>query len=498
MKKVKEGIKDGESEDYVEGNARFLRWLIDQQLEERIQGFPVVCVKESCELTYKKPLLMPHGLWSKETGDYVDLFPSPYIMHDRYSDVFEETHWQFLEERGFIYKDVLCQENVETLDDPQVEGSLSEEEEHKISPAVAVSQIAFLEGHDGLLDTVRRSKSKARRFLEFILKYVIKTDRSWEQLNEVDCSCKRKHRVYPTWMTLLKTREWVPVGKSKEDKPSPQNVAALLDEELKRTILDDSDCAKFLLKLGIGVSDLLRIGVAEEKRFELNQLSARIYGSSDPMILESISVILDNADIRESVIMQREEKEKVSRNQTVGRTVESLLKEALSQAGIQVKRTGVGSDYEVESDFIEDGQEQILEACRYLIEVKSTSGDHVRMTLPQGKKAVGIGDVNKYVLCVAKILPGEINEMSVRNNSKFVIGIGTLLRDKVNDATELKKLEKELSPSSTGDVELEIVGSGIRFKIGNRVWQERGIAFDEFVERIKSDSWTATDASGVC
>jgi hypothetical protein len=253
-----------------------------------------------------------------------------------------------------------------------------------------------------------------------------------------------------------------------------------------------------LLKLGIGVSDLLRIGVAEEKRFELDQLSARIYGSSDPMILESISVILDNADIRESVIMQREEKEKVSRNQTVGRTVESLLKEALSQAGIQVKRTGVGSDYEVESDFIEDGQEQILEACRYLIEVKSTSGDHVRMTLPQGKKAVGIGDVNKYVLCVAKILPGEINEMSVRNNSKFVIGIGTLLRDKVNDATELKKLEKELSPSSTGDVELEIVGSGIRFKIGNRVWQERGIAFDEFVERIKSDSWTATDASGVC
>lgn len=481
LKKVKEHLNDNDGENYIEGNAQLLRWFIER-CEKKIQGFPVVCVTGSHELTNKEPsLLKPCRLWDDEVSDFVDLFPDAYIMHDEYAKILEEGHWRFLEEKCFVYPKLFDNETVDTLKQHMVEGDLSEDNEHTLTPAVPISQIVRL---DEIINTVRRSQKQARKFLEFILKYIIKIDRSWQHLKEVNCSCGKVHRIYPEWMNLLKTREWVPVGKSKEDKPTPENIAKILNEGLKKTILSNPDCGNFLLKIGIGVSDLLRFSIPEERRFPLDQLSARLYGSSDGVI-EGITAILDDPDLGKHVLDKKQEKEKTHRNQRVGKMVEELVKKELEGVGITVERTGVGSDYEIENDFIEGDQEQILKMGHYLVEIKSTSGDHVRMTIPQGEKAVSLEDKDKYVVCIVEVPCDNIDEAVVRDNSRFVFGIGEFLKDKVENAKNLKKMEKELGPRKTEDVEIQIEGSKIRFKLGKQIWEKHGLTFGEFVKRIR-------------
>ena len=100
----------------------------------------------------------------------------------------------------------------------------------------------------------------------------------------------------------------MPVGRGKEDRPSAENIAALLDDDLKQTILGDQKCAEFLLKMGIGVSDLLRFNVPVEQRSQLDRLSARIYASPDASTLESIETVLDYPEIRDTVLRKKQEK----------------------------------------------------------------------------------------------------------------------------------------------------------------------------------------------
>jgi len=51
--------------------------------------------------------------------------------------------------------------------------------------------------------------------------------------------------------------------------------------------------------------------VPEEKRFQLDQLSARIYGSADALTMESIEAVLDNPDIKQAVLDKKHEKKKL-------------------------------------------------------------------------------------------------------------------------------------------------------------------------------------------
>ena len=55
----------------------------------------------------------------------------------------------------------------------------------------------------------------------------------------------------------------------------------------------------------------------------------------------------------------RDRRDKIRRSQSIGAAVEQLLKRLLESHGLHVARTGIGSDFEVESDFVE-GDTEIL------------------------------------------------------------------------------------------------------------------------------------------
>ena len=178
-------------------------------------------------------------------------------------------------------------------------------------------------------------------------------------------------------------------------------------------------------------------------------------------------------------------REQVRRNQHVGSLVENLLKSVLEKEGFKVERTGTGSDFVIEYDFVIDNMETIFEVKKeekicYYIEVKATSQDFARMTLTQAKEARDKSD--KYILCVVKLNGLELDEENIKNAVKFVIDIGQKIQDKVGKAEDLKDEQEKIAVR--GDIEIEISEGPIRFKINKRVW-EHSKTFEQFLEFIR-------------
>ena len=80
---------------------------------------------------------------------------------------------------------------------------------------------------------------------------------------------------------------------------------------------------------------------------------------------------------------------------------------------------------------------------------------------------------------------GTVNEQIVRDNARFVFGVGPMVEAKVNAAKGLKDLEDKLSPDGGGAVEIDIVESSVKLLIREQVWIGHGVSFQEFVEKVK-------------
>lgn len=483
LKKVGEHAREKKSA-YHAANARLLRWLIGHGRAERIDGYPVWAAEGNTVLRKGSAMLLPSLLWDEAARPFTDVFDVGRRLHDAYRDVLDEPHWTTLEGLNVLKRGLFTSDSIETVESMHAEDTLSEESEHKSTVATGLAQIIFLKGDEGVLADLRKSKAKARRFLEFLLRYVIKAERSWVNGIATKCSCGATHTLRPGWLALVRNNGWVPAGKGRGERPAAANVASLLDEELKQHILSDADSARFLLKLDIGLADLLRVGVPESKRFQLDQLSAKIYDSEEATI-ESVEIVLTDRSIRDLVLEKKREKEIVERNQNVGKLIEDLLRKELEAESVTVRRRPVGSDFEVESDFVDGGQEQLLDVGRYILEVKATSTAFVRMTLRQGIESCKAEHAHRYALCVVPLTQTPMDEAAVRANARFVVGIGAHLKEKVKAAGELKTLEQTISPSSAGAVAIDLVQSQVKLRISSSVW-EGTRTFEQFVELLKA------------
>ena len=162
----------------------------------------------------------------------------------------------------------------------------------------------------------------------------------------------------------------------------------------------------------------------------------------------------------------------------------SLLREELKGRGLTVTPTGIGSDFEVESDFVEKEQEIGLELSgghrTTLIEVKSTRIDKVKMTPTQAKRAREHGD--GFALCVVPLGEDTPTAETIREGLRVVFGIGTHLElalsnyESMQDAADDARKER-------GGIALEIHEGQVRFQIGRSVWQD-GLPFGQAVDRF--------------
>lgn len=487
--------KKSTSNDYLEGNRIFLKWLIDKSAIDNLPGFPLHSLKKGHFILLKEDKdrpLSPCELWPESARSYVDLFPEESVISSEYFGTINQVQsWRLLSDSNLVRLSPIFSEP-ETL--PQIdldelavgEGTLGERDDHESSQPVTVSKIAFLDKDSEMLGSSRSSREKARRILSFVLNSVLQVDNMWSSEEEIDCRCGHKHKVRPAlWLSSLKRKQWVPVRRGKSEKPSVKTLLVLFDEEpLLLSKCREEGPNKFLDMLGVSFGELMINLVAKDNdqtRLELSSAMGSLYStfSTDPKKLTKVALLAekDVGVFVEELEHRLEIKQQVQDNQTAGRLVEALLRSTLeNEKSLGIKlvatETGVGSDFAVH---LEKSEKRIV------VEVKSTVQDHAKMTLVQAKEARDQAD--NHTLAVFKRTTDSPTESDIKNTARFVTNIGSLVGAKVSEAEAFEA--NQFVTATPGDIQVEITESPIGIRIYEKVWNG-GKSYDEFLDYVKA------------
>ena len=260
-------------------------------------------------------------------------------------------------------------------------------------------------------------------------------------------------------------------------------------------LLSGPEGEQLLEALGISRADLALRLVAggEDERLTLIQSMQDLAAAAGEIdrVRELAAEIREHPEIIDSIEERKNRRSKIQRNQQIGRLVEHLLQQELEACGLTVRRTGIGSDFEVESDFVEDEEEIGLELAgaggSTLIEVKSTRVDQVKMTPAQARRACSLHD--RFALCVVPLDGGVPTGETVREQLRVVFNVGAHLESTVADYETLEQLTDD-ARQPHGAVALEIVEGEVRFRIGSAIWG-RALTFEQAVEQFRKGKLTA-------
>ena len=485
-------------------------WMVGKHHLERLDGFPVptvhavgdgvavLCLELKCEVR-ERPLA-PVVVWPESAQRFSSLFPKQKILVEAFATGRKADEWRPLVGHGLVNTSPLLEAErvVEAfLPDeplPEVDGADS----HKSTEEVEVSDLAFLNEQDiGLIATVRKSRRRATDFIRFLLEFVTEMDtRAFEKIR-VGCECEQEHRTYRgAWLAPLVGRRWVPLdaGGRRATGASAASLANLLTQAPDVVERLCGEAGEGLMSaLRISRADLALRAVAGDERTRvaliqaMGDLAEAAHGDLG-RVRELATEIREHPEIIESIEEQRVRRGKIQRNQDIGRLVEELLRAELEARGLAVRRTGRGSDFEVECDYVEEGEEVWLElveeGARTLIEVKSTRVDHVRMTPVQVEEACQVGE--RFALCVVEVDEDRPTGAVVRESCRVVFGIGRHLAPALAGYERLQEAGAA-ARRGYGAVALEIGDGQARFGIGGSIWRA-GLTFEQACERLGGGS----------
>ena len=373
---------------------------------------------------------------------------------------------------------------------PETDGT----ESHKSTQKVQVSDVAFLNEPDiGLINTARKSKKRATEFIRFLVEFVTATDELAFEEASVDCECEQEHKIYrAAWLVPLCRRRWVPLDSSgrRAARASAESLAGLLtDSPDIAERLSGERGEKLMRALGISRADLALRVVADDETtrvaliHSMQDLTEAAAGDID-RVRELVTEIREHPEIIESIKEQKGRRKKIQRNHDVGRLVEDLLRQELEGRGLTVRRTGRGSDFEVESDYVENDEEVWLELvdshATTVIEVKSTRIDQVKMTPLQVESACSLD--NGFALCVVPLDDDAPTGDTVREQCRVAFGIGAHLRSALAHYESLQKAA-DAARRPHGAIELEIMEGQVRFRIGRGIWGD-ALTFEQACDRF--------------
>ena len=370
------------------------------------------------------------------------------------------------------------------------EALADDDEEHVSTDPVNVVDVAyFVKDRIGIMARVPDSPRRAVLLWRFLTEYMIPRDLDSIEANEANCECGEMHSYYPAaWLKPLVRNKWVPLrGKKHGGRPTAQSLAKLLsDERPSGTGVGQNDNAMRLLNaLGVTQLELTMASIADsdEKKRLLDADLARILTSTEGDLAPVNRFVEDmrsDDGLLEHLEERRERLRSIHRNQKLGAIVECLVKESLETEGFGVRRTGIGSDYEIEHDALDEasGEELGIELAgddgrTWLVEIKATQGHEVRMTPAQAKTAIKRGD--QFLLCVVPVdvESADIDVDRVRVAMRFVAGIGQDLGAVCDDLDDVeKKRQAATENESAQGVRLEILRGKARICVEEALWRD--------------------------
>ena len=496
LKKLQERAEKKPDDDFANASVRLFTWLVGRKDWGRLHGFPVFAKEndsdkrrvfrlELSEEDDNQPLA-PIGIWSEDLQPFSDLFPQRHILADDFFEAVPNSNvWRILDGKGFIRADVIIKKGVDFdkffPDEPLPEG------EHKTVDPVTVTDIAFLTKKDiGIIDRVRGSRPLAQKFWCFLTEWVVMYDSEGLEVKEAVCECaeEQKHRYFHAkWLVPLVERKWVPLEDGRRDKATAQSLARLLQDSKWDPNSLNANTAPLKLLEAIGVTrfDLMRelVSKSDEDRAEMNnQLTYLITatGGDFSHVRKFVEDLQDDEELPEILKKRREDRQMVRKNQHLGQCVEDLVKESLEDEGFTVERTGTGSDYEIELE--QEGQS-------WLVEVKSTQGQEVRMTDTQAETAAQ--KENRFLLCVVPVESSQPELDEVRDKMRFVANIGSRVEPLCNDLDEFKNLRDEITDDNVSGVQLVVEAGTARVRVASSVWEKDGFQLEHLAERLKEE-----------
>ena len=498
IEKLQECEKSDDS--FAEASVNLFAWIVNQRDWNLLRDFPAFAqdggtgerkpIKLKLDTENDDLLLAPVRAWTNDLQTYSELFPWQYILADAFFEAVSSDIWQELDEQGFLKKNVIITKNIyfnkflpeESLTDETEE---EEEEEHKTAELIDVTDIAFLDRDNiGIMARVRQSQRLARIFWRFLTEWLILHDSKGLEINEALCDCEKHHKYYPAkWLVPLVKNKWVPLGQRRAGQVTAESLANLLrGSEWRPSSLDKNPAAVELLKaVGVTQFDLLREFVAtnDKERNEQNEIFTKILvatGGDLSQINELVQDLEKDKNLLSHLAERRERRRLVHENQRLGEQVERLVKELLGDKGFAVRRTGIGSDYEIFID--KDGQ-------RWLIEVKATRDQAVRMTDTQAKTSVEQGE--QFLLCVVPVGLGDPDPEldAVRASMQFVQNIGDRVAQLCKDLSRLEELREKITSGEPSGVQLEVAAGTARIRVASSVWERDGFRLEDLAEYLK-------------
>ena len=481
-------------------------WMVAQKnYLDRLDGYPVPTTDEGDDRIIVLHLepgreasdrpMAPLATWPDGAQRFASLFPKRRILAGAFANR-DPDQWRPLAEHGYVNISPLV-ETKRAMDAflpddplPETDGT----ESHKSTQKVQVSDVAFLNEPDiGLINTARKSKKRATEFIRFLVEFVTATDeRAFEEAS-VDCECEQEHKIYrAAWLVPLCRRRWVPLDSSgrRAARASAESLAGLLtDSPDIAERLSGERGEKLMRALGISRADLALRVVADDETtrvaliHSMQDLTEAAAGDID-RVRELVTEIREHPEIIESIKEQKGRRKKIQRNHDVGRLVEDLLRQELEGRGLTVRRTGRGSDFEVESDYVENDEEVWLELvdshATTVIEVKSTRIDQVKMTPLQVESACSLD--NGFALCVVPLDDDAPTGDTVREQCRVAFGIGAHLRSALAHYESLQEAA-DAARRPHGAIELEIMEGQVRFRIGRGIWGD-ALTFEQACDRF--------------
>ena len=510
IKKLKEQSEEAPNENFAQASIRVFAWICDQKRFNLLRDFPVFSEQSDSESRRVIKLvhdsddevrtLAPSSAWPEDLQPFSDLFPRRNIIANDFFDAVScPLVWLALDEEGFCTRNVITKRevNLRTFhpNEPLTEA------EHETAECVGVTDITFFSREDiGIMARVRQSQRLARIFWQFLTEWMTAYDATGLEPHEATCVCGESHHYYPAqWLGPLRRNVWVPLGANKRVQVSAQSLADLLrGSGWEPSSLNGNPVAVMLLEaIGITHFDLVRAFVAEteeERRHQDRILTGILDAAAGKMerlnqAQQYIEYLKDDEALPQVIEERQNQRRVVRENQSLGKQVEELVRKSLEKQEFVVRRKPIGSDYVIEHDALEGEEESGIEVegsnRKWLVEVKATRGQAVRMTEKQANTAREKG--NKFLLCVVQ-LEGDQPNLTVEEVSarmKFVQNIGPLVAPLCDNLSGFRQLEKDITTGDASAVQLIVDAGTVRVQVAAPVWEEDGFQLADLLGKLQ-------------
>ena len=487
------------NDDAKAASVRLFGWITAQGRWTDLEGFPAFS-REGTSLKLRqheddaseRPLA-PVGTWPEPLREYRDLFPRRHTLANDFAAAPDGLSvWSDLEYRGFLRKSVLyvrtevLYARTERFDGVLPDGPLTEDDEHRVDGTVEVTDIAFRSRTDiGVLPRVRQSQKQARLFWDFLTRWLAIEDAQGLETQQSTCVCGRPHRYYPAaWLVPLVRTQWVPLSHRRTDLASAHSLANLLrDSEWSADILRTKPIVALLKALGVGVTELIKelFTTDDHQRTALDDKLSQLLTSAGAEWERLLPVAAEKLEEYKEGLRTGQT------NQEVGTLVEDLVKEILVDEGFAVQLTGVGSDIKIQPRTADEGEQVRLELTRdertWLVEIKSTRHDSVRMTSVQAREAAA--QKSRYLLCVVPISgPEDLDTEAVRQRMRFVGDIGHRLEGICAKLADVESVRKSATEEDADGLRLELEAGSPRVRIPSTMW-EAGFGLENLAGELR-------------